>query len=241
MPEPDVGPAFYARPGGPFAAAITLLHPPYTAWHLAYVAIGAGIAPSVDGRRLIATLLAFFLAVGVAAHCLDEVRGRPLGTPFTARTLIATAAVALGGAVAIGIVGVAEIGTPLAAFVVVGAATVVAYNLELGGRFVHNDIVFALTWGAFPVLTSYLAQTGRVDLAALLAAAFAATTSGAQRTLSTWARTLRRRSLSVSAEVRWRDAATSRLSRVELLAPVERALALLAIAHVVLAAALLLR
>ena len=54
--------------------------PPYTAWHLSYVVIGASLAPHVYPTRLWATLAAFFLAVGVAAHALDELHGRPLGT-----------------------------------------------------------------------------------------------------------------------------------------------------------------
>ena len=40
-------PAFYAlRPGG-WRDLITLLHPPYTAWHLSYVAFGAAAAPEL--------------------------------------------------------------------------------------------------------------------------------------------------------------------------------------------------
>jgi hypothetical protein len=51
-------PAFYAlRPGG-WRDLLTLLHPPYTAWHLSYVAIGAAVAPRLDGHRLLWTLLA---------------------------------------------------------------------------------------------------------------------------------------------------------------------------------------
>jgi hypothetical protein len=41
MTEPVTAPAFYARRGGRAADWWTLLHPPYTAWHLSYVALGA--------------------------------------------------------------------------------------------------------------------------------------------------------------------------------------------------------
>ena len=41
-------PAFYARGGGPVGDWITLLHPPYTAWHLGYVGIGAALVPRLD-------------------------------------------------------------------------------------------------------------------------------------------------------------------------------------------------
>ena len=59
---------------------LTLLHPPYTVWHLSYVAIGAAVAGHLVLWRLGGTLLAFFLAVGIGAHALDELHGRPLRT-----------------------------------------------------------------------------------------------------------------------------------------------------------------
>src|SRR5919205_3628707 len=68
-------PAFYAlRPGG-WRDYITLLHPPYTLWHLSYVAVGAALAPRVDWTLLGWTTLAFALAMGVGAHALDEMSG----------------------------------------------------------------------------------------------------------------------------------------------------------------------
>src|SRR5262249_47824763 len=49
-------PAFYAlRPGG-WRDLVTVLHPPYTAWHLSYVALGAAAAPAVHADRLGAAL-----------------------------------------------------------------------------------------------------------------------------------------------------------------------------------------
>ena len=82
-------PAYYAaRPGG-WRDWWTLLHPPYTAWHLSYVVIGACLAPQVSLAPLLATLVAFFLAVGLAAHALDELNGRPLQTRIPAPTLVA--------------------------------------------------------------------------------------------------------------------------------------------------------
>src|ERR671922_622883 len=98
-------PAFYALRSGGWRDYWTLLHPPYTAWHLSYVAMGAAAAPSFDGGRLGASVLAFFLGVGLCAHALDELRGRPLGTKLSDRTLIAIAAGSLAGAIALGIVG----------------------------------------------------------------------------------------------------------------------------------------
>src|ERR1700760_3867149 len=88
-------PAFYAARAGGWRDWWTLLHPPYTAWHLAYVVIGACLAPTVNLTILIATLLAFFCAVGLAAHSLDELNGRPLGTQIPNGALIAVTVVAL--------------------------------------------------------------------------------------------------------------------------------------------------
>ena len=80
MQAGETKPAYYAAGPGRWRDWWTLLHPPYTAWHLSYAVIGAALAPRVLVSNLIATVLAFFLAVGLAAHALDELRGRPLRT-----------------------------------------------------------------------------------------------------------------------------------------------------------------
>src|SRR2546429_8758089 len=113
-------PAFYALRRGPWRDWITLLHPPYTAWHLSYVAFGAAAAPTVHLDRLLAALAAFFLAVGISAHALDELNGRPLGTRLSDRTLIVLAAVGLVGAIGIGAAGLAIVSVSLAPFIVAG-------------------------------------------------------------------------------------------------------------------------
>src|SRR3954451_18552033 len=107
MPEPGkLEPAFYARRGGPASDWWTLLHPPYTVWHLSYVVLGAAMAPRLDPTALVWGVVAFFLAVGVAAHALDELQGRPLGTRISDGALRAVAAVTLLGACSIGVAGV---------------------------------------------------------------------------------------------------------------------------------------
>src|SRR3954463_415843 len=132
-------PAFYALAPGGWRDLVTLLHPPYTAWHLSYVAFGAAAAPVVHGDRLAATLLAFFLGVGVGAHALDELNGRPLRTRLADGVLVGLAVAGVAGAVGVGIAGMIMVSAGLAAFVVAGAFILVAYNLELfGGRF-HSD------------------------------------------------------------------------------------------------------
>jgi len=184
--------AFYALEPGGWRDYWTLLHPPYTLWHLSYVAIGAALAPRFALDRLAWALLAFALALGVAAHALDELRGRPLGTRIPARVLVGLAVVSLAGAAAIGVGAAVAWGLGLLLFVPVGAFLVVAYNLELfGGRF-HGDRWFALSWGAFPALTGYFVEAQTLRPEAVLVAAFATLLSLAQRVLSTPARAARR-------------------------------------------------
>jgi hypothetical protein len=222
--ESEARAAYYAaRPGG-WRDWWTLLHPPYTAWHLSYVVIGACLAPVVNATRLIATLLAFFCAVGLAAHALDELHGRPLGTRIPGRVLVLVAVVGLLGAVGLGIAGAVQVGWALVPFLVIGPVLVVAYNFELFGGIVHNDVGFAASWGAFPVLVAYVAQTGTLALSAVLAALGAFALSAAQRALSTPARMLRRRTEHVSGAISHTDGGTTAVNRALLLAPLERAL-----------------
>jgi hypothetical protein len=222
------------RPGG-WRDLVTLLHPPYTAWHLSYVALGAAAAPTLHADRLLAALGAFFLAVGVSAHALDELNGRPLRTRLSDRTLIGLAAAGLGGAIAIGSAGLAIVSVSLAPFIAAGAFIVVAYNLELfRGRF-HTDFWFATAWGAFPALTSYWANALSIHAPGLLVAAACFGLSIAQRRLSTPVRELRRRTLSVSGEQRLIDGRVLKLSVARLAAPLDGALRALAFALVLLA------
>jgi len=237
-PPADQRAAYYAaRPGG-WRDWWTLLHPPYTAWHLAYVVIGACLAPVVNVTRLIGTLLAFFFAVGLAAHALDELHGRPLRTRIPSNALVVVAGVGLAGSIALGVVGIAQVGWALVPFLVVGPILVVAYNFEMFGGVIHNDLGFAASWGAFPVLTAYVAQTGRLALAPLIAAIGAAALSAAQRALSTPARLLRRQSADVVGTITLTDGGTIPVDRSVLLAPLEQALRAMSWAVVLLAAAL---
>ena len=233
------GVAFYAaRPGG-WRDWWNVLHVPYTAWHLAYVVIGAALAPHVGLGRLLATLLAFFFAVGIAAHCLDELRGRPLRTQIPGPVLIAVSSLALSGAMVLGIVGLGRVGWPLIPFLVIGPLLVTGYNLEAFGGIIHTDAGFAAAWGAFPVLTAYVAQTSRLSVAAVLAAGGAFALSHAQRRLSTPARLVRRRAVSVDGRIVLGSPAHDLpVTARTLLAPLEEALRAMSWGVVLLAAAM---
>jgi hypothetical protein len=237
-PDPLDRPAFYAlRPGG-WRDLLTLLHPPYTAWHLSYVALGAATAPELHGDRLAATLLAFFLAVGVCAHALDELNGRPLRTLLSDAVLVGLAVAGLAGAVAIGIVGGATVSLGLLPFVAVGAFIVIAYNLELfHGRF-HSDFWFAAAWGAFPALTAYWINALQLRPQGVLVAAGCFTLTLAQRHLSTPVRELRRHTLAVSGRQHLADGTTIELDAQRLAAPLDDALRACALALALLATGL---
>ncbi len=238
MAEGERRPAYYAAARGGWRDWWTLLHPPYTAWHLSYVVIGACLAPRVETSRLLATLLAFFLAVGVAAHAVDELTGRPLRTTISSGALLAVTVLGLAGAVVLGVIGVARVGIVLVPFIVVGPLLVLAYNAELFGGVVHTTAGFAAAWGAFPVLTGYVAQTSSLDLAAVLAAGAAFALSCAQRVLSTPARLLRRSTHAVEGSVTLADGTVMPLDERALLGPLETALRAMSWGLVALASAL---
>ncbi len=203
------------------------------------MAIGAAVAPHLHANRLGAALVAFFLAVGVAAHALDELKGRPLQTRLTDGTLIGLAIAGLGAAVAIGVVGAVTVSPLLIPLVAVGAFLALAYNLELfAGRF-HNDTWFALAWGGFPAFTGYFANALAITPAGLLIAGACCLTSVAQRRLSTPARDLRRRTASVEGTQRFADGHVEVLDAQRLSEPLEGALRALGVAHVILALGLI--
>jgi len=232
-------PAFYALGHGRVGDLVTLLHPPYTLWHLSYFVLGAAAAPKVHVYRLEWGLAAFALAVGVAAHTLDELHDRPLGTSFSDRTLLLASLAALAGALAIGAAGALTVTAWLAPVVLAGGAFLPAYNLELVGGRLHSDLWFAAGWGAFPAFTGYFVNAERVALPGVLLAAGCMLLSVAQRRLSAPARELRRRTVSVSGTRTRSDGSSEELSLGALLAPLDGALAALSLALPITAGALI--
>ena len=240
-PRPAPGaprPAFYALAPGSWRDLVTILHPPYTAWHLSYVAIGAALAPSFVLWRLGAALGAFLLALGVACHALDELHSRPLGTRLSRTALIVLAGTGLGGAVAIGIVAAVIVSLWLIPFILAGAFLALAYNLELFGACFHTDIWFAVAWGCFPAFTGWFVEAVDVRAEGVLVALICFLISIAQRRLSTPARELRRRTTSVTGRQILRDGQVREIDEQRLLAPLEGALSALWMAMVVLAVTL---
>ena len=231
-------PAFYALQPGGWRDYLTLLHPPYTLWHLSYVAIGAALAPELTVERLVVALAAFFLAVGIGAHALDELHGHPLQTRISDRTLIVLSALSIGGAVALGVYGSIAYTVWLAPMVVAGGFIVVAYNLELFRGAFHSDVWFAVAWGSFPLLAAYLAVAERITVEALVAAVFAGFLSLAQRHLSTQVRTVRRRVTAVSGTLELTGGERREITAATLTSAPEAALRAMTVAVVSLAVSL---
>lgn len=229
-----VRPSFYARPGNRLGDVVTLLHLPYTMWHLSYVVIGAAIAPRIDLLRLAGTLLAFAFGLGIGAHALDELHDRPLSTRLSSRTLRILGWGGLGAAGAVAIAGSLVMSPLVLLWGMAGVLIATVYALEWS-RLVHSTAGFGLAWGAFPVLVGYWAQAESLSLAAAAVAAAATAFSMSQRALSTPARHVRRRAAEATAEIghiRW--------DRSTLLDTWERPLQLLVVGHVMLAVGLLL-
>lgn len=238
-PEPVARPAFYAvgRGVGGWRDWWSLLHPPYTAWHLSYVAIGAALARPIEFGRLGWSLLGFFLGLGIGAHALDEAHGHPMRTGISDRALGTVAVVSIAGACAIGwMVG----GVRLLPFIAVGALLAFGYNLEWFGGALHNAASFAFGWGAFPVLTGFYTQHWSISAGAIAAAAGACALTAAQRVLSTPARLLRRSVRDVRASITLDGGTTTQLAASDLLRPLEHALRALSWGIVALALGLVL-
>jgi hypothetical protein len=229
-------PAWYALDRGGWRDYVTLLHPPYTAWHLSYVVIGGCLAPAMAWDRLAAAVVAFALAVGIGAHALDELNGRPLRTKIPGRVLGTLAGVSIAGACVIGVAGAVTFRAWIGLLIPVGLFLVLAYNLELAGARFHSDLWFALAWGAFPLINGYAAVAGTISVGAVLGAAFATLLSLAQRVLSHHVRHVRRRVVAVRGELDLTDGSREPLDAQRLTAAAETGLRILSLAVVVLAA-----
>jgi hypothetical protein len=204
---------------------------------LAHVVLGAAIAPVIDGLILTGTLLAFLLGLGVGAHALDELHGRPLRTSLGSRTLLALGIGGMAAAMAVAVAGIFVISPWVIAWAIAGIALAVGYAFERP-RPLHTPLGFGLAWGAFPTLVGYWAQSRAIALPALLMAAATTLLSMTQRALSTPARNLRRTVEFAELVLERRDA-TERWTEGEILDTWEVPLKLLTAAVIAFAVGLL--
>jgi hypothetical protein len=184
-------PAYYAPVGSLWGDLVALLHPPYTAWHLSYVAMGAALASRIDWLVLAGTIVAFFLGTGIAAHALDERSGRPLHTSLSDRSLTLLGFGGLAGSLVVAAIGAVRLSPWVLAWAVAGVLLAAGYALETPSA-LHTTLGFGLAWGGFPVLVGFWGQTLTVTVGAIGVAGAATLISMAQRALSTPARYVRR-------------------------------------------------
>ncbi len=206
---------------------------------LAYVTLGAALAPDLRSGRLLGLLAAYLLGLGGGAHFLDEARGHPWGTGFSTRALYAMALLTLAPAMAVGLYFARTVAPSFLLFVLLGTFFALAYNLEWFGGAFHTDFWFAVSWAALPFLTSYYLQALDLPLWAFAFSAALAGTAGVQIALSRWIKGYRRGP--PLEAVRFDDGTERPVDTALLIGQPQRALKCLVLSVDLLAAALLLR
>ena len=156
-----------------FRIFVGLLFLPYTGMVLSYTVIGSMLAESIYWDRVLATVMVYFLGLGIAAHALDALGSRkvkPWGEHFSRKQLWALAMISLAIAYGIAIYYMTRYVPFLWIIAVLEGFFVFAYNLELfEGRF-HTDGWFAFSWGMLPVIAGYMMQTNQVSVAVIVVA-----------------------------------------------------------------------
>lgn len=228
--------AWYAQTGSKTRELFTIMHLPYTSMVLSYILIGASLSPSIYLTRLILTLVAYFLGLGISAHALNELHARHWGKELNKGELEILFAVPLVGAILIGFYGMNVLyessGTPLASLVLLSFMAletffVFAYNTNFsGGRF-HSDLAFALSWGALPTIISYYVNALTITLPAVLISSAMAATAGIEINLSRWCKDFRRKSPLI--KMQFADSTELNLNTTGLIARPEKALKLIVV------------
>ena len=229
--------AWYARGGSKLGELYTIMHLPYTSMVLSYVLIGAAVSPSFHPNRVIATLLAYFLGLGLSAHALNELHARHWGETLSKRELEILFAAPLIGAILIGAFGMVSLyatsgvlltSLVLLAFIILEIFFLFAYNIDLSGGRYHTDLAFAFSWAALPVLVSYYVNALAITVVAVLVAVAMAATAGIEINLSRWCKDFRRKSSLTQMQLA--DGTKLSLNTAELIAKPEKALKLIVVA-----------
>lgn len=188
---------YFVSPDSKLRDLLNLLHLPYTAMLLSFVVIGAVAAPETFPDRLLATLVAYFLGLGIGAHAFDQLE--PGGSHYvhhlTRRELTALGAGGLLAASGIGLYYAVVLSPYLALFVALGVFFAISYPLPTyvaAGSF-HNNLSFSIAWGYLPSLTSYYVNALAITPAAALVCLPMAAAAWAEISLSRSARSARKR------------------------------------------------
>lgn len=228
--------AWYASGGSKLRELYTILHLPYTSMVLSYILIGADISPTIYPDRVVLTLLAYFLGLGLSAHALNELHATHWVEVLGKSELTVLFVVPLVGAVVIGVHGMVELQrvsgsvvAPLAlvVFMFLEVFFLIAYNTEAFDGAFHSDVAFALSWAALPTLVSYYVNSLMISAGAVLVALAMAATAGIEINLSRWCKEFRRKSS--LTEMRFADGSRQAITTVQLLAKPERALKLIVV------------
>lgn len=235
-------PAWYAITGrGAVSDFVNLLHPPYTLWHLSYVIIGIGLAPTIYFDRSVAVLVSFFLGLGIGAHALDETMGNPLKTRLSKKNLYIIGFASLIAAAVVGGYYVVTLSTLLLPIILVEVFFALVYNLESFERRFHNTLVFAISWGALPLITGYFVNALSLSLGALLSSLAVGLLTYVQKTLSTHARSVRRNLDSPVRALKLESGKEIIISSDDLISPAEKSLKALTLTVFIFSIALLLQ
>lgn len=134
---------------------------------ISFAVIGSLAAASVSWERLVAIVVIYGLALGIAAHAADGIgskKAKPWGSFFSRKQLLVLSASSLAAAYSIGAYYIIFFAPLLAPIAVMEGFFLLAYNFELfGGRF-HNDFWFSLSWGSLPAVAGYVMQTNSIDI-----------------------------------------------------------------------------
>jgi len=148
-----------------FRILMGLLFLPYTGMVLSFSLIGAMLAGFVYWDRVVATVIIYFLGLGIGAHALDAVGSKgtkPWGRVLSERGLWVAALSSIAAAYLIAIYYMIFFVSLLWVVALLEGFFVFAYNLEwFGGKF-HKDLWFAFSWGFLPALAGYIMQTNEI-------------------------------------------------------------------------------
>ena len=218
-------PAWYALEGhGALADLVNLIHPPYTFWHLSYVALGISLAPSINVVRSVAVLVAFFLGLGMGAHALDETMGNPLKTRLSKRKLYSIGFFSLSAASVIGVYYALSLSLLLLPLILVEVFFALSYNLEIFKKRFHNTLVFSISWGMLPFIAGYFVNSLSLSFGVILASLAVGLLTYVQRTLSIQSRSVRRLIESPVRALKLESGEEVRMSTEELMSPAEKSL-----------------
>jgi hypothetical protein len=151
-----------------FRIGVGMLFLPYTAIVTCFALWGSfGTEFALD--RLVAIGVIYFLAVGIAAHCLDAVGGKT--KPWGALPKRKILSIAISALVIVFTIGLyyAFLDSPILFPIgIIEGFFLFAYNLELfGGKF-HNNISTVISWGILPVFAGSAIQTNSISIETII-------------------------------------------------------------------------